>query len=100
MRITNADGRYPKLLRELAKTQLLILDGWGLMPMNDETRRDILKVLDTRHNLLSRLVTSQLPVDTWHDYLGEPTLADAIVDRLVHHTYRINFQGESVRKTG
>lgn len=96
--IAKADGRYPKLLRELAKTELLILDDWGLMPMNDETRRDLLEILDDRHNQRSTLVTSQLPVDTWHEYLGEPTLADAILDRLVHNAYRIKLKGESMRK--
>ena len=96
--IAKADGRYPKLMRELAKTELLILDDWGLMPMNDETRRDLLEILDDRHDQRSTLVTSQLPVDTWHDYLGEPTLADAILDRLVHNAYRIKLKGESMRK--
>jgi len=96
--IAKADGRYPKLLREFAKTELLILDDWGLMPINDETRRDLLEILDDRHNQRSTLVTSQLPVDTWHQYLGEPTLADAILDRLVHNAYRIKLKGESMRK--
>lgn len=96
--IAKADGRYPKLLRELAKTELLILDDWGLMPINDETRRDLLEILDDRHNQRSTLVTSQLPTDTWHEYLGEPTLADAILDRLVHNAYRIKLKGESMRK--
>lgn len=96
--IAKADGRYPKLLRELAKVDLLILDDWGLMPINDETRRDLLEILDDRHNQRSTLVTSQLPVDTWHEYLGEPTLADAILDRLVHNAYRMPLKGESMRK--
>lgn len=96
--IAKADGRYPKLLREYAKADLIILDDWGLMPINDETRRDLLEILDDRHNQKSTLVTSQLPVDTWHKYLGEPTLADAILDRLVHNAYRINLNGESMRK--
>jgi len=96
--IAKADGRYPKLMRELAKTELLILDDWGLMPMNDETRRDLLEILDDRHDQRSTLVTSQLPVDTWHEYLGEPTLADAILDRLVHNAYRLKLKGESMRK--
>lgn len=96
--IAKADGRYPKLLREFAKAQLLILDDWGLIPMNDDTRRDLLEILDDRHNQRSTLVTSQLPVDTWHEYLGEPTLADAILDRLVHNAYRIKLKGESMRK--
>ncbi|VUX54864.1 Putative insertion sequence ATP-binding protein y4pL (fragment) [uncultured Woeseiaceae bacterium] len=75
-----------------------LLDDWGLMPMNAEMRRDLLEILDDRHGQKSTLVTSQLPVDTWHDYLGEPTLADAILDRLVHNAYRIKLKGESMRK--
>ncbi len=66
--------------------------------MNDEMRRDLLEILDDRYNQRSTLVTSQLPVDTWHEYLGEPTLADAILDRLVHNAYRIKLKGESMRK--
>lgn len=68
------------------------------MPLNDDTRRDLLEILHDRHNQRSILVTSQLPVDAWHQYLGEPTLADAILDRLVHNAYRINLKGESMRK--
>jgi len=97
--IARADGRYAKLLRDYAKADLIILDDWGLMPMNDETRRDILEILDDRHNRRSTIVTSQLPVERWHDYIGEPTLADAILDRLVHNGYRLNLTGESMRKT-
>lgn len=97
--IAKADGRYPKLLREFAKADLLILDDWGLMPMNDDIRRDLLEILDDRHNRKSTLVTSQLPVEQWHDYIGEPTLADAILDRLVHNAYRLTLKGESMRKT-
>lgn len=96
--IARADGRYAKLLRDYAKADLIILDDWGLMPMNDETRRDILEILDDRHNRRSTIVTSQLPVEKWHDYIGEPTLADAILDRLVHNAYRLNLAGESMRK--
>lgn len=99
MPIARADGRYAKLLRDYAKADLIILDDWGLMPMNDETRRDILEILDDRHNRRSTIVTSQLPVEKWHDYIGEPTLADAILDRLVHNAYRLNLTGESMRKT-
>jgi DNA replication protein DnaC len=97
--IARADGRYTKLLRDYAKADLIILDDWGLMPMNDETRRDVLEILDDRHNRRSTIVTSQLPVEKWHDYIGEPTLADAILDRLVHNAYRLNLAGESMRKT-
>ena len=74
-----------KLLRDYAKADLLILDDWGLMPLNDDTRRDLLEILNDRHNRKSTLVTSQFPVEQWHDYIGEPTLADAILDRLVHN---------------
>lgn len=97
--IAKADGRYAKLLREFARTDLLVLDDWGLMPVNDDTRRDLLEILDDRHNRRSTLVTSQLPIEHWHDYLGEPTLADAILDRLVHNAYRITLKGESMRKS-
>lgn len=97
--IAKADGRYTRLLRDIAKADLVILDDWGLMPLNDDTRRDLLEILDDRHNRKSTLVTSQLPVEKWHDYIGEPTLADAILDRLVHNAYRLNLKGESMRKT-
>lgn len=97
--IAKADGRYAKLLRDYAKADLLILDDWGLMPVNDDTRRDLLEILDDRHNRKSTLVTSQLPIEKWHDYLAEPTFADAILDRLVHNAYRLNLKGESMRKT-
>ncbi len=96
--IAKADGRYPKLLRECAKPDLLILDDWGLINLNDDSRRDLLEILDDRHNRKSTLVTSQLPLDKWHTYLGEPTLADAILDRLVHNAYKLNLKGESMRK--
>lgn len=97
--VAKADGRYPKLLRDYAKADLIILDDWGLMPLSDDTRRDLLEILDDRHNRKSTLVTSQLPIEKWHDYLGEPTLADAILDRLVHNAYRLELKGESMRKT-
>jgi DNA replication protein DnaC len=96
--IAKADGRYGKLLREYAKVDLLVLDDWGLMSLNDDTRRDLLEILDDRHNRKSTIVTSQLPVEHWHDYIAEPTLADAILDRLVHNAYWIALKGESMRK--
>ena len=96
--IAKADGRYPRFLRDCARPDLLILDDWGLINLNDDSRRDLLEILDDRHNRKSTLVTSQLPPDKWHDYIGEPTLADAILDRLVHNAYKINLKGESMRK--
>ena len=96
--IARADGRYPKLLTELARTDLLVLDDWGLTPLNDEQRRDLLEILDDRFNARSTLVTSQLPIPHWHEYLADPTLADAILDRLVHCAYKLTLNGESMRK--
>ena len=85
-------------MRDYAKADLIVLDDFGLIALNDDARRDLLEILDDRHGRKSTLVTSQLPIDTWHDYIGEPTLADAILDRLVHNAYRINLKGESMRK--
>lgn len=96
--LARADGRYPRLLREYAKTHLLIIDDWGLTPLTGDGRRDLLEILDDRHNRQSTLVTSQLPVAAWHDYLNEPTLADALLDRLVHNAYTLNLTGDSMRR--
>lgn len=96
--LAHGDGRYPKLMRSLSRTDLVILDDWGLAPMTPAGRRDLLELLDDRHPGRSTLVTSQLPVEAWHEHIGEPTLADAILDRLVHNAYRIQLQGESMRK--
>jgi DNA replication protein DnaC len=98
LNMARGDGRYHKLLVQYGKIDLLILDDWGLAPFTGDSRRDLLEILDDRHDLKSTLVTSQLPVDTWHEYLGDPTLADAILDRLIHNAYRINLKGESMRK--
>jgi len=96
--LARADGSWSKQLRELARTDLLILDDWGITPITDEGRRDLLEVFDDRFNIKSTLIASQLPVDHWHDYIGDSTLADAILDRLVHNSYRITLAGESLRK--
>jgi len=96
--IAKGDGRYGKLMTTLAKTDLVILDDWGLAPLRDENRRDLLELLDDRYDRRATVVTSQLPVDHWHEAIGEPTLADAILDRLVHNAYKITLQGESMRK--
>ena len=98
LRLAHADGRFPKLMQTLAKTDLLLLDDWGLAHLDAEARRDLLELLDDRHGHRSTLVTSQLPVDHWHEIIGDPTLADAILDRLVHNAYRITLKGESMRK--
>ncbi len=96
--IAKGDGRYPKLLANLAKVDVLILDDWGLMKLNAENRRDLLEVLEDRHGVRATIATSQLPIDEWHAVIGDPTLADAILDRLVHNAYKINIRGESMRK--
>lgn len=98
LHIAKGDGRYGKIMRDYAKTRLLIFDDWGLAKMTDESRRDLLEILEDRNSLSSTLVTSQFPVDTWHDLIGDPTLADAILDRLVHSAYKINLKGNTMRK--
>jgi len=96
--ISRADGSYGKLMLDLARTDLIILDDWGLAAISKPQRHDLLEILEDRHGLKSTLVTSQLPVEAWHEYIGDPTLADAILDRLVHSAYKINLKGESMRK--
>jgi len=96
--IAKGDGRYEKLLKSFAKTNLLIIDDWGLKKLIKEQSHDLLEIFEDRHRLQSTLITSQLPVDHWHEIIGNPTLADAILDRLVHAAYRINLKGESMRK--
>ena len=98
LELARGDGSYPKLLASLEKIQLLILDDWGLAPMNDEQRRDLLEIMDDRHNQSSTIVTSQLPVKLWHEAIGDLTLGDAILDRLIHNAHRIDMKGESMRK--
>lgn len=98
MPMAKGDGRYPKVMAQLAKTDLLILDDWGLARLHDENRRDLLEMLEDRYGRRATLVTSQLPVDHWHEALGDPTLADAILDRLVHHAYKIALKGDSLRR--
>lgn len=96
--LAHGDGRFAKLMAGFAKTDLIILDDWGLAKFTAEQRRDLLELIDDRHGNRSTVVTSQLPVDHWHEVIGDPTLADAILDRLVHNAYRINLKGESLRK--
>ena len=97
--IARADGSYERLLKSYARTDLLVLDDWGLAAIGVPERRDLLEILEDRYDRRSTLVTSQLPVDRWYDTIGDPTLADAILERLVHGAYRIALDGESVRKT-
>ena len=96
--IARADGTFARRLAALARLDLLVLDDWGIAPLSDEHRRDLLEILDDRYDRRSTLLTSQLPVERWHDYIADPTLADAILDRLVHNAHRIALKGESMRK--
>ncbi len=98
LQIAKGDGRYLKLLATLAKIDLLVLDDWGLVSLTEEQRRDLLELLEDRHNLRSTLVAAQLPVDKWHAQIGDPTLADAILDRLIHNAHKIPLKGDSMGK--
>ena len=96
--LAKGDGRYGKLLSGFARTDLLVLDDWGLSKLNKEQQRDFLEIMEDRHELHSTVITSQLPVSKWHEVIDDPTLADAILDRVVHNAYQINLKGESMRK--
>jgi len=93
-----ADGSYRQRLKQLAKVQLLILDDWGLEPLQPAQRHDLLEIMDDRHGQTSTLMISQLPTDQWYSSIGDNTLADAILDRLMHNAHRLNLKGESMRK--
>lgn len=96
--LARGDGRYVRLLKSLARVELLILDDWGLAPLTSQQGRDLLEIVDDRHGHASTIVTSQLPVDHWHEVIADPTIADAILDRLVHTAHRIALDGETLRK--
>jgi DNA replication protein DnaC len=95
--VARGDGSYTRLLAKLAKTALLVLDDWGLAPLTGPQRHDVLEVLEDRTERASTLITSQLPIKAWHEAIGDPTLADAICDRLVHTAHRLELQGPSLR---
>jgi DNA replication protein DnaC len=95
--LARGDGRYPRLLKNLARVELLILDDWGLAPLTSQQGRDLLEIVDDRHGRTSTIVTSQLPVDHWHEQIADPTIADAILDRLVHTAFRLALSGETLR---
>jgi DNA replication protein DnaC len=100
MHIARGDGSYGKLLTRLAKYALLIIDDWGLAKLSDKERRDLLEVLEDRHGISSTIISSQIPLDKWHDTIGDPTIADAVLDRLVHNAHMItmSMKAESMRK--
>lgn len=99
LELTHGDGRSPSLFRSLTKTQLLILDDWGPDRLTSSQRRDLMEIVEDRYQAGSTIITSQLPLSTWHDVIGEPTFADAILDRIVHNAYRLELTGQSMRKT-
>jgi DNA replication protein DnaC len=96
--LARADGSYGSLIKKLSKTHLLVLDDLGLAPLTDTERRDLLEVIEDRHGNTATFITSQLPVENWHDHIGDPTIADAILDRLIHNAHRIQLKGGSMRK--
>jgi len=98
LELAHGDGRFPRVFRALTKTQLLILDDWGPDRLDASQRRDLMEIVEDRYGNGSTLITSQLPLSTWHEVIGEPTFADAILDRLVHNAYRLELDGQSFRK--
>jgi len=96
--LARGDGRYGKLLHSLARFNLLILDDWGPEPLAPEQRRDLLEIVEDRYDTGSLLITSQLPIERWYEIIGDPTLADAILDRVIHNAYRVELTGDSLRK--
>jgi DNA replication protein DnaC len=96
--ISKADGRYRGLLTSITKRQLIVLDDFALSPLTDEQRRDLLEILEHRYESSSTIIASQLPLENWHDVIGDPTIADAILDRVIHNAHPLNLKGESMRK--
>ncbi len=96
--VARGDGRYEKIMKTISKADLLILDDWGLNKLNEQERRDFLEIMEDRYDLKSTIITSQIPVNKWHELIGDSTIADAILDRLVHNSYRLELKGESMRK--
>ncbi len=99
MAMARLDGRFPKLVDKLARVQLLILDDWGTHGLTDQQRLDLLELFEERYQRRSTIITAQLPVSGWHDMIGEPTIADAILDRIVHNAHRIDLKGDSMRRS-
>jgi DNA replication protein DnaC len=99
LELQHGDGRFPQLFRSLTKANLLILDDWGPERLSASQRRDLMEIIEERHGRSSTLITSQLPVEAWHEVIGDPTFADAILDRVVHNAYRLTLNGPSMRKT-
>ena len=98
MALSRGDGSYGKIINKLSKTNILIIDDFGIAPLTDTERRDLFEVVDERQGHGSTIITSQLPIESWHDIIGDPTIADGILDRLIHNAHKINLKGGSMRK--
>jgi len=98
MAMARLDGRFPRLVDKLARVQLLVLDDWGTHGLTDQQRLDLLELFEERYQRRSTIITAQLPISGWHDMIGEPTIADAILDRIVHNAHRIELKGDSMRR--
>jgi DNA replication protein DnaC len=98
MAMGRLDGSFPRLINKLARVQLLVLDDFGTHSLSDQQRLDLLEIFEERYKRKSTLITAQLPVAKWHDMIGEPTIADAILDRIIHNAHRMTLEGESMRK--
>lgn len=98
LKIARADGSHKRRLAQLAKLDVLALDDWGLTALEPSAREDLLEIIDDRSDRRATLITAQLPIEHWHPWIGEPTIADAILDRLLHHAHRLTLQGESMRQ--
>jgi len=96
--VAHGDGRYSRMLRSISRAKLLILDDWGPETLSPDQARDVLEIVEDRYDAGSLIITSQVPVDRWHDMIGVPTVADAILDRVIHNAYRIELAGDSLRK--
>lgn len=99
LKLSHADGSYSKLLDQFAKIQVLILDDWGIDQLDRQARRDLLEVLEDRYGKSSTIITSQLPVELWHNFIGDNTIADAVCDRIINNAHKIDIKGDSMRKT-
>ena len=98
MATARLDGRFPRLIDKLARVQLLVLDDWGTHSLTDQQRLDLLELFEERYQRRSTIITAQLPVSGWHQMIGEPTIADAILDRIIHNAHRIELKGDSMRR--
>ena len=96
--LARGDGRHARMLKAIVRVDLLILDDWGPERLDDDQRRDLMEIIEDRHERRSTIVTSQVPIDLWYEIIGNPTIADAVLDRLVHNAHRIALSGESLRK--